>query len=913
MKNFLPLQCVLLFSVVLFLSFMSTCVAFEDCDHQHFKCNQSAVCIPMNWRCDGDDDCNKDSVVNDRSDEANCPAKTCSSDEFKCETDGQCIPSRWACDEDADCADGSDEGAHCGEVYSGTCRANEFDCGGLCVPQIWRCDGQVDCTPDGQDEKDCDESLINTCSNDEFRCVKDGRCINNIWYCDGDEDCVDGSDEAGCKIQCKEGQFNCTDGLKCIESNWKCDGDFDCHDHSDEKDCDEVFDAEGNICSNTDFTCASGDECIHESWKCDGDTDCLDGSDEGPFCEYPQCRDDQFQCGDHNCIPEDLRCNGFDECPDASDELNCTKKTCVENDEFDCYGDGSECIPLSKVCNGINDCQHREDEETAMCLHTDPCLKHTCDKHSKCIKVYPNPGQRAEAKCECDPGFELRDDGFCYDIDECQNGASCSQICKNLEGSYKCSCHHGYHLEQNTFCRAKGEYPWLYYANRRDIRRLRVDSRFMEIIVEKTDNSIALDIDYNDSRIFWTDGAAAQILSAKLNEGVMLANDQRTVLADGVHSPDGLAVDWLFKHLYWTDTGHDTISVANYDGTKKRTLISSGLDDPRAISLDPMNGYMYWTDWGQAPKIERCGMDGQNRETIVRQQDELEWPNGLTIDYIDQKIYWIDAKLHKIGTANMDGSDSKFVLVDPSEISRPFSISVFEDSLYWTDWNTNSIRKVNKHTGRSILTLSLGSYSVMDIKVYHEMRQERHFAENATALCNSKQCQFMCLPAAKVNAMTPLTVSCVCANGFELNADQRTCRKSAITPAPEVTTTTKKITTPKPVHTTKTPVVVVTTGQSGYTVVTENKTESGPKVQPEGPSGIIAVVTAVVVAVVLIAVFAIGCLVFRRWNSKNRKSMNFDNPVYRKTTTTDDHCMLEEEGQIHIPSQMQPLTGKEHV
>ena len=73
----------------------------------------------------------------------------------------------------------------------------------------------------------------------------------------------------------------------------------------------------------------------------------------------------------------------------------------------------------------------------------------------------------------------------------------------------------------------------------------------------------------------------------------------------------------------------------------------------------------------------------------------------------------------------MDGSDRKFVVVNPSEISRPFSISVFEDSLYWTDWNTNSIKSVNKKTGRSLQTLSLGSYSVMDIKVYHEMRQER--------------------------------------------------------------------------------------------------------------------------------------------------------------------------------------------
>lgn len=56
-----------------------------------------------------------------------------------------------------------------------------------------------------------------------------------------------------------------------------------------------------------------------------------------------------------------------------------------------------------------------------------------------------------------------------------------------------------------------GEQPWLYYANRRDIRRLRVDSRYMEIIVEKTDNCIALDIDFNSSTIFWTDGALEKI------------------------------------------------------------------------------------------------------------------------------------------------------------------------------------------------------------------------------------------------------------------------------------------------------------------------------------------------------------------------------------------------------------------
>ena len=43
---------------------------------------------------------------------------------------------------------------------------------------------------------------------------------------------------------------------------------------------------------------------------------------------------------------------------------------------------------------------------------------------------------------------------------------------------------------------------------------------------------------------------------------------------------------------------------------------------------------MYWTDVGQTSKIERCGMDGQNRETIVYEGDDLQQPNSLTIGNI---------------------------------------------------------------------------------------------------------------------------------------------------------------------------------------------------------------------------------------------------------------------------------------
>ena len=63
-----------------------------------------------------------------------------------------------------------------------------------------------------------------------------------------------------------------------------------------------------------------------------------------------------------------------------------------------------------------------------------------------------------------------------------------------------------------------------------------------------------------------------------------------TALDIEVNFPGGLAIDWLFKNIYWTDTVSDTINVANYDGTMTRTLVKEGLDEPRAVSLHPENG-----------------------------------------------------------------------------------------------------------------------------------------------------------------------------------------------------------------------------------------------------------------------------------------------------------------------------------
>ena len=61
---------------------------------------------------------------------------------------------------------------------------------------------------------------------------------------------------------------------------------------------------------------------------------------------------------------------------------------------------------------------------------------------------------------------------------------------------------------------------------------------------------------------------------------------------DNVQTPVGVAVDWIYKNLYWTDLGTKTISVSNFNGTKQKVLFNRGLKEPASIAVDPLSGWV---------------------------------------------------------------------------------------------------------------------------------------------------------------------------------------------------------------------------------------------------------------------------------------------------------------------------------
>ncbi|PNF27659.1 hypothetical protein B7P43_G15338 [Cryptotermes secundus] len=236
------------------------------------------------------------------------------------------------------------------------------------------------------------------------------------------------------------------------------------------------------------------------------------------------------------------------------------------------------------------------------------------------------------------------------------------------------------------------------------------------------------------------------------------------VVTTGLISPAGLACDWLTQKLYWTDDETNRIEVATINGEHRKVLFWEDIDQPRAITLVPMKSIMFWTDWGEVPKIERAGMNGDPTTRKVIVHENIFWPNGLTVDYDAQLVYWLDGRLKFVEVMDFDGRNRKTIIKEG--VNYSFALTMFQNKVYWTDWKTWSIHVYDKTSTAPPKEIIHGDYIPMDIHVWDAQRQP---PGDTPCRHGNGGCSHLCLLAPY-----PPGYSCACPTGVKL-IDNMTC------------------------------------------------------------------------------------------------------------------------------------------
>ncbi|XP_031340654.1 nidogen-like [Photinus pyralis] len=460
------------------------------------------------------------------------------------------------------------------------------------------------------------------------------------------------------------------DGYYCVETEVPCTTEIDCDPHATciyedhlKKSicvCNVGYRGNGGQCSKggciSHDQCPLNEQCAYSSSIGAYECICKEGLDRD---SQQQCVRIEGTCGGGICV-EHAEC--------FNDELQHISY-CRCKAEYE--GDGiTECRPKPIPCNVVNNCDPQA-----------RCLYHQETGHYRCV---------------CNDGFN-GDGMFCYLERNCHNDpymCHARAMCvKNAELKYTCECQPGY-TGNGTICKEspRPEGNFLFLNQGKATLRIPFDNAQSAKLthINAMQTAVGLDIDCLVGRVYWSDIIGGVIKSSTYNGSAVL-----DFVVDDVGSPEGISIDWVSRNVYWTDSTKDTIEVANIETKLRTTLFKTGLVNPRGIAVHPQRGKIFWSDWDRDdPKIEWANADGTGREIFLK-SDSVKLPNSLVIDFDTERICYADAGTKKIMCLDID---SKYAHTIAENCTYPFGITVTDEIIYWSDWISKKIERVNKHT-----------------------------------------------------------------------------------------------------------------------------------------------------------------------------------------------------------------------
>ena len=176
-------------------------------------------------------------------------------------------------------------------------------------------------------------------------------------------------------------------------------------------------------------------------------------------------------------------------------------------------------------------------------------------------------------------------------------------------------------------------------------------------------------------------------------------NDPETIVETRQIIFLSLTVDLANNKLYWnefsdtSDLSSGKIRRANLDGSAEEVIAD---DVSIALAVDSDNGKLYYTNLDQASltvNVHRANLDGLNAENIVKIRRREMQNEGVALDVIRKKLYWVEQDTvrsswstcsfsYLILEADLDGRNERIV-IRRENIPESLELDVVDRKLYW--------------------------------------------------------------------------------------------------------------------------------------------------------------------------------------------------------------------------------------
>lgn len=199
-----------------------------------------------------------------------------------------------------------------------------------------------------------------------------------------------------------------------------------------------------------------------------------------------------------------------------------------------------------------------------------------------------------------------------------------------------------------------------------------------------------LAIDPVNRHIYWTDWVADKIQRSDLNGG-----NVTDIITTGLNLPEGIAIDPVNEKIYWVDSGTKKVQRANLDGSKIEDLVTYTEVNLDGIALDIQRGFMFWTEWGDGGavgKVKRANLDGSEvKEIIALRHHNLK---GIDLDPDRQHIYLTECNFGLIFRIDYSGRN-KLDLHQEMVTPNAMAIDLENEKIYWTDLGKRWLKRSN--------------------------------------------------------------------------------------------------------------------------------------------------------------------------------------------------------------------------